>query len=282
MQSRTITMPFVNAFIVVVMLCFAGPARSEAPPGGYAFGIGPVQATTQLGKRWIPVMQYLTEKTGIPLQFKTAKDIPTFQQQMKDEAFDFAYINPYHYLVFHKCCGYTAFAREKDGALVGVMVVKKDGPIQNVSQLSEQIVAFPAANALAATWLPMHMLREKNIAVTPKYVNSMDSVYRSVAKGLFLAGGGTMQTLRPMDPEVKNELRILWVSEPLPPFTFAFHSRVPKEVVDKIQKAMDEMDTNPQGLALLKANNFKGMESAIDANYDAMRKMHIQPVVEAK
>jgi len=281
MQTRTTMTRFIVALTTAVMLCSVQPARSEAPPGGYAFGIGPTQSSTELAKRWTPIMQYLAEKSGVPLQFKTAKDIPTFQQQMREGIYDFAYINPYHYLLYNKSSGYTAFAREKDGKLVGVLVVKKDGPIQDVSQLNGKAIACPSANALAATWLPMHMLREKNITVTPQYVNSMDSVYRSVAKGLFPAGGGEMRTLGTIDPEVKTQLRILWTSEALPPFTFTAHSRVPKEIVDKVQKAMDQMDTNPQGRALLKANNFKGMEPADDADYDAMRKMNIKPM-EAK
>jgi phosphonate transport system substrate-binding protein len=48
-----------------------------------------------------------------------------------------------------------------------------------------------------------------------------------------------------------------------------------------VQKALDEMGQDPQGQALLKANNFKGMELATDADYNAMRKLNIHPV-EAK
>jgi len=108
----------------------------------------------------------------------------------------------------------------------------------------------------------------------------MDSVYRSVAKGLFAAGGGETRTLSTIDPEVRSQLRILWTADALPPFTFVVHPRVPKETVAKVQKAMDEMDQDPEGLALLKAINFQGIERAEDADYDAMRKLNIKPVEE--
>lgn len=265
----------------LILPLFIQAAHAEAPAGGYSFGIGPSQSAMELAKRWTPVMQYLSEKSGVPLQFKTAKDIPTFQQQMREGVYDFAYINPYHYLEYHKGAGYSAFAREKDGKLFGVLVVKKDGPIQDVAQLNGQIVVFPTATALAATWLPLSMLKDRSVQVTPQYVNSMDSVYRSVAKGLFPAGGGELRTLGMIDPEVRNQLRILWTSEGLPPFTFAVHPRVPKDAIAKVQKALDEMDQNPQGMALLKANNFKGMEVTDDAGYNDMRKLNIKPV-EAK
>ena len=45
---------------------------------------------------------------------------------------------------------------------------------------------------------------------------------------------------------------------------------------------MDEMDKNPQGIALLKANNFNGIELTNDADYDAVRKMNIKPVEASK
>ena len=254
----------------------AGPAT-----GPFSFGVGPVQSATELAKRWNPVMQYLSEKTGVQLYFQTAKDIPTFQSQMKDSQFDFVFINPYHYITFSKTSGYTAFAHEKDGKLRSILVVKNDGPIHDVAQLAGQTIAFPAPNAFAATWLQLNMLRDKNIDVTPQYVNSLDSVYRSVAKGLFPAGGGEMRTFGSFDPATKAALRVLWTSEALPPFAFAVHSRVPKEVVALVQKALDNMDQSPEGLALLKANNFNGMEAADDKDYDAIRKMNIRPI-EAK
>ena len=278
MQKRTVRQFFI-AFASVLTLCSIQPAWSEAPPGGYSFGIGPTQSATELAKRWTPIMQYLSEKSGVPLQFKTAKDIPTFQQQMREGVYDFAYINPYNYLLDHKSIGYNAFAREKDGKLFGVLVVKKDGPIRSVEQLNAQTVAFPTAAAIASTWLPLGMLKDKGVQVTPQYVNSMDSVYRSVAKGLFPAGGGEMRTLGTLDAEVRSQLQVLWTSEALPPFAFEAHPRVPKAVLAKVQKAMTEMETNEQGMALLKANNFKGIEVSEDADYNDMRKLNIKPVV---
>ena len=109
----------------------------------------------------------------------------------------------------------------------------------------------------------------------------MDSVYRSVAKGLFPAGGGETRTLSTIDPEVRSQLKVLWTSESLPPFTFAAHKHVPKDVVAKVQKAMEGIENDPQGQALLKAINMKGFESADDTDYEVMRKMNIKPV-EAK
>lgn len=263
--------------LYAVILAGSGTVRAEAA-AAYSFGIGPQQSASELAKRWTPILQYLSERSGINLQFRTAKDIPTFQQQMRDGTFDFAYINPYHYLLFRKSAGYTAFAHEREGKLIGVLVVHKDAKIRELAQLEGQTLAFPAPNALAATWLPLQTLKAQGVEVNVQYVNSMDSVYRSVAKGLFPAGGGELRTLGAIDPEIKSQLNILWTSESLPPFAFAAHPRVPKEIVMRVQKAMQEMEQQGAGQALLKAINIKGLEAANDSDYDAMRKLNIKPV----
>ncbi len=242
----------------------------------FTFGIGPREAASELARRWGPVLHYLSEKTGYTLQFTTARDIPTFQEDMKAGKFDLAFINPYHYTKFHERNGYEAFANERDGKLTGVVVVRMDSPVQAVEALDNQTVAFPAASALAATVLPLAYFAEQNVHVTPQYVVSMDSVYRAVAKGFFPAGGGEMRTYNTLDPDVRSQLRILWTAEPLPPFAFAAHPRVPKNVVENIRQAMQDMDRNPQGAALLKTIQFKGIDPAVDSDYDGMRRLKLK------
>lgn len=77
---------------------------------------------------------------------------------------------------------------------------------------------------------------------------------------------------------IKTQLRVLWAAEALPPFAFAVHPRVPKVIVANIQKAMQEMERHPTGLALLKAVNLHGIQAADEADYDSMHKLDIKPV----
>ena len=275
---RTVSVARFIATLAVVVSCTANPAWSKAPEGGYTFGIGPVQSATELAKRWTPFLEYVSKKSGVPLSFTTAKDISTYQQQLIAGAYDFAYINPYHYIAANKSIGYTAFAREKDSKLSGILVVRKDDPIINFTQLNEKTLAFPSPTAMVATWLAVNMLDKNNIKVTPQYVNSMDSVYLAVAKGLFPAGGGDTRTFGSLAPEIKDQLRILWTSEPLPPFPFLSHPRIAKSDVAKIQKVMEQMATDPEGIELMNVHKFKGIERCQDSDYNVVREMNIQPL----
>lgn len=251
----------------------AEPVKSQDT---YTFAIGPQQSVSELAKHWIPILQYLSEKTGYSLHFATARDIPTFQRQMMDGAFDFAFINPYHYLIFHEKAGYKAFAHERDGSLSGIILVRKDSPIHSMHDLNNQTIAFPAPTAIAATMLPLAYFNEHDIHVTPKYVVSMDSVSLSVAKGFFPAGGGEIHIFKLLAPQIQDQLRIIWTSETLPPFPFVVNPRVPNEVVEKLQKAMQEMDKDERGEKLLKMIHFKGIVPANDSTYDSMHQLKLK------
>lgn len=237
------------------------------------FAIAPQQSPRELAKRWGPIIQYISEHSGVPLQFQTAKDIATYQQEMKAGAYDISFINAYNYLALGKEAGYKVFAQEKDAKFVSIILVRKDSPYQTLEELDGKQIAFPGP-AVASRLAYTHLVA-KNIRVTPSYVISVDSVYRSVAKGLFPVGQGEMRTFSNMDPEIRDQLRILWSSDPLPSFNFSAHPRVPAASLKKIQQAMLKMGDSPEGQELLKVVNMKGFAAAHDSEYESLRKLKL-------
>lgn len=254
------------------------PARAATPPrkSTYTFGVVPQQSATELARTWGPVLDALTSKTGLALKFATAPDIPTFEKRLGNGEYDFAYMNPYHYVVFSKKPGYSVFAKEKDRQLKGIVVVRKDAPFQDLKALEKLTVAFPAPASFAATLLVRAEFAKLGIQITPKFVNSHDSVYMGVERGLFPAGGGVTRTLENFEPAVKDHLRILWTSPGYTPHAIASHPRVSSAVVKRLNQAMLSLDGNAEGKALLEAIGFKGIVEARDAEYDGVRALRIE------
>lgn len=255
----------------------AGYAAPETPatPVNLAFGVVPQQSASTLAQLWTPILQYLSQRTGYSLQFRTAPDIPEFERRLAAGEYDLAYMNPYHYTVFHRAPGYQAFAKEKDRRIQGILVVRKDSPCQRPEDLAGQTIVFPAPAAFAASVLPRASLTRQGISFTAKYVASHDSVYLAVAKGFYPAGGGIQRTFDTIAPETRDQLRILWTTDAYTPHAIAAHPRVPAAVVKGVQQAMAAMDQDPQGRALLEAVSFKGIAPAEDAEWDDIRALGI-------
>lgn len=259
---------------LIIFGLFVNPATA-ADSKALSFGIVPQQAASKLAKLWTPIFKYVESKSGHALRFKTAKNIPTFEKALAAGSYDLSYMNPYHYTVFSQKPGYRAFARQANKRIRGILVIRKDSAVATLEDLSNSKLAFPAPAAFAASVLPRAKLSNDKIAFVPKYVSSHDSVYRSVAKGLFPAGGGIERTLGNVAPEIRDDLKILWKSEGFTPHAFAAHPRVPEATIKAITDAFIGMNSDPEGKALLKSINFKGIQTSVDKDWDDVRALGI-------
>lgn len=240
------------------------------------FGVVPQQSATTLANHWTPLMTYLSEKTGYEVRFATAQDIPTFEQRLRDGEYDIAYMNPYHYTVFAQVPGYRAIAKQQNKSIKGIVVVAKDSPIQSLTDLQGETLAFPSPAAFAASVLPRAKMEQDGIEFTPQYVSSHDSVYLTVSRGLFPAGGGVVRTFNTTPSEIRENLRVLWTTPGYTSHAIAVHPDISNELADQLQQAMVGMNDDADAQPLLSNIGFSGMESATDANWDDVRELNIR------
>ncbi len=171
------------------LLLWATNLRAAEGPSVLRVGIVPQQSAARLAELWTPILAHLSEQSGYQLDFETARDIPTFEQRLAQGHYDLAYMNPYHYTVFHQQPGYAAIARQQGSRIHGLLVVRRDSPISSLQELQGRTLAFPSPAAFAASILPRGELKQLGIQFTPRYVSSHDSVYLAVAQGHLPAAG---------------------------------------------------------------------------------------------
>ncbi|HCI53704.1 MAG TPA: phosphate ABC transporter substrate-binding protein [Gallionella sp.] len=266
-------MRILKAVFFVLMLMQA--PWSIAAEKVYTFGVVPQQAASEMAETWLPFLNWLSAQSGVKLRFVTAPDIPSFEKRLAEGAYDIAYMNPYHYTVFHKKSGYEAMAKEKDRKLKGILVVRRDSPVKDIKDLNAATLVFPAPAAFAASILPRAALRKAGVSFTAKFVSSHDSVYLNVAHGLYPAGGGIVRTFDMLDESAKKDLRVLWTTPAYTPHAIASHPGLPKEVVKKLLATLSSMVDDSTGQEKLKLIGLKGIEAAHDADWDDIRQLNI-------
>ncbi|MGB3726501.1 MAG: phosphate/phosphite/phosphonate ABC transporter substrate-binding protein [Glaciecola sp.] len=240
------------------------------------FGVVPQQSAKKLARTWGPVIRLLGQKSGLDIKFATAPDIPTFEKRLANHEYDIAYMNPYHYVVYSQTSGYSVIAKQTDKFIRGIVVVPKNSPIQTLQDLSGETIAYPAPLAFAATLIPTATLVSQNINTERSFVKSHDSVYLSVSKGFFVAGGGVMRTLRSAPQQVQDKLRILWQSEPYTPHAIATSPKLNNSHKKLIQSHLVSIE-DP---SLLHGIAFKGFSVADDAQWDSIRNLDIDAVIK--
>lgn len=239
------------------------------------FGVVPQQSASKLAEEWGPLLAEISKRSGVTLVFRTAPSIPSFEERLGRGEYDFSYMNPYHYVVFHKSRGYEAFAREKDRKIRGIIVVRRDSPYRKLADLAGKTVVFPAPAAFAASILTQAEFGRANVPVEAKFVASHDSVYRVVASGLHDAGGGIQRTFEASPSDVQGALRVLAETPPYTPHAFAFNRHVSGDVVAKVLAAMQSLSEDEVGRNLLAPLAFKGFIAAGDRDWDDIRALDI-------
>jgi phosphonate transport system substrate-binding protein len=257
-------------FFCGIILVLAGLASSSYTAEQYTFGIVPQYEQRQLYATWKPLMAELERRTGLSFRLAAASTIAVFEKEFLKGSYDFAYMNPYHLLKANKAQGYVPIIRDRT-SLRGILVVRKDSPIKNLSKLNNKVVAFPSPNALGASLLMRADLSElHHLRIVPLYVTSHDSVYLYVLKGLADAGGGVEQTLTLQPKPVRDALRILYTSRKIPSHPITIHPRVPRADAEKVRRAFLAIASTEKGRELLSKIPMKHPISASLDDYTAM------------
>lgn len=261
--------------LVLALAVLLPVRRAGAEPQSYSFGIVPQAAAARLAEQWVPFLNEVGRRAGVRLVFRTQKDIPTFEGELGAGNYDFAYMGPYHYTVFHQHSGYAAFAKEKDRRLIGIIVVRHDSPYHSIKDLAGQPVIFPAPASFAASILTQSEFLRHGVPILPQYVLSHDSVYRGVASGNFAAGGGITRTLDALPPDQRMALRVLTTTKDYTPHPFAAHPRIAPDVVKRVLDAMVSLGNDEAGRHLLEAASMKGIEAGRDEDWNDVRGLDI-------
>lgn len=237
------------------LFCLCLSFLSSAATAGeqaYKFGVVPQFEARALAAIWVPILSELELRTGHKFKMVGSPRIPEFEEGFEAGEFDFAYMNPYHALVASEKQGYIPLIRDGGRQLFGVLTVRKDSPIQNVSELQGKVISFPAPNALGASLLMRADLDAiHGIEFESVYVSTHTSSYLNVVLGRADAGGGVMGTFRKQKDEIKSQLRILYETRRMTPHPVVAHPRVPADIRESVRKAFLDMAATETGSALL-------------------------------
>ena len=231
----------IKKLLIILALCWSLPGLAAEQ---YTFGIVPQQSPLKLFKTWKPIADYLSTATGKEIVFKTEKSIAEFEQVLYAGGYDFAYMNPYHYVIAHREQDYQAAIRA-DNMLRGVLVAQKDAAdLQRLIDNPATQYLFPSPNAFAATLLiRFELLNQYGVDIAGQqhlqYVNSHDSVYSGVARGVGQAGGGIQRTFDSFGNAAdKDKIKVIYTTGAYPSHPVAFKPGMDKDLQEKLTQAL--------------------------------------------
>ncbi|RMB04496.1 phosphonate transport system substrate-binding protein [Eilatimonas milleporae] len=263
----------------VLLYHSAGVAAAEGERKDLTFGVVPQVSPARLAAAWVPFIQRLGAETGFVIRLRTAKTVAIFEERLGQGLYDIAYMNPYTFTVSNEHPGYRALARQKNKRIRGLIIVRHDSAFKTLDDLAGHTVAFSTGGAFAATLLNRAEFRRRGIDISAQFVGFQDSVYQLVAVGRLPAGGGVPRTFRAMPDEITDQLRILHETPDYTAHAIATHPRIGSDVRRALLQALLALDASVEGRQLLALNRFPGFEEAGDADWDDVRALNLDRIL---
>ena len=251
-STRWVRRLFLRAWVGAVALA-PWMAYAQTDAKALTLAVVPQFQAADVHRNWTPVIERIKQVTGLNVVLRITKDIPTFEDEFQAGQADLVYLNPYHQVMAHRAQGYVPLVRDTQ-LLTGIVVVRKDDPIQSMVQLAGKEIAYPAPNAFGASLLVRsHLAEVDKVQTQPFYAKTHTNAYRQVIVGKSAAAGGVRATLEKEPEEVRAALRVLWETPGAAPHPLSAHPRVPAQQAQAIANAILKMAAEPQGQELLKA-----------------------------
>ncbi|AKH19066.1 phosphate/phosphite/phosphonate ABC transporter substrate-binding protein [Sedimenticola thiotaurini] len=261
------------ALLLSLLLPGALPAATPEP-GHLRFGVLPLQSPTKLAGMFLPLTGYLEQQLDHPVQFVTSGSFNTFMEKVSRREYDIIYLNPMLYSRARQY-GYRVIAKVASEPFTGILVVRRDGPIQSLSAESLPAglrIGFPDPGAYAATVMVREYLRSIGIDVDRQlqvqYFGSQDSAILALHNGLVDVTGTWRPSLRSMPRAVRDDLRIIAETPPQPQMPIAVRDDLPADQIERLSRALTGLAGSEQGQAIVRRLGFKrGFEAARDEEY---------------
>ncbi len=247
----------------------------------YSFYVVPQLAVSNMYEAWTPVLDRVGKQLNLCFDLKVLPGVPSFEQDLYLGKPDFAFMSPHHLLQSRISQGYIPIIADGKNQLSGIIVVRKDSGIKSIQDLNGKRMAFPSPNAMAASLLIRANLERSNIKIIPEYVKTHGNVYRSVAIGDYIAGGGINNSFKRETEQLQNQLHILYETQKISPHPIAVHPRVPEKIRREVAISILELGKDPSMAEQLDRIQIpKPIEVSYERDYQKLENLRLEKFVE--
>lgn len=253
--------------------------QNPATKKTYIIGIHPLHNPKRLFEVYNPIVEFINAQLpDVELKLEASRNYEEFDKKLYSGHFDFAMPNPYQ-TIRSLANGYRIFGKmADDDNFRGIILVRKDSGIKEVSDLKGKAVAYPAETALAATMMPQQYLQshglDVNTDIENRYVGSQESSIMNVLLG-HVAAAATWpvpwKTFSAEHPDKAAQLEIKWQTESLPNNGWVVRHDVPAELAAQFAQVLFNLHNTEQGRKMLAAMPVSRFEAANEQTYAPVR-----------
>lgn len=240
----------------------------------YVVGVHPLHNPARLFESYAPIIDVLNQRIpDVTFILEASRNYDEYERKLDAGYYDLALPNPYQTIKALER-DYRVFGKMSDDEVFrGLILVRRDSDIDEVSDLKGRTISFPAPTALAAAMLPQAFLHRHGLALKDyeaKYVGSQESsIMNAFTRDTAAAvtWPPPWQVFQMTNPEQAAELRVQWETEPLVNNSLIARKDFPADLLRRVSAVLFSLHESEEGRTLLAQLPLSRFDPASDANY---------------
>jgi len=244
---------------------------------GLTFGVFPYLPTARMEQIFAPIAARFGELTGRPIVLRSRPDYGRFREQVKQQAYDILFIQPFDYIRVGAPNGYIPLARwvatddsDDRGDLSAIMVARPDTGIE------DRAVAVPNLDA-AVSLLGRYALRNQRVNAHIRSAGNHLACLQQVQVKRAAACITAWPPVKLFEQKNGVKFKLVYQTRTIPSSLFAVHRRVPAEQRKLLQKELlSWRKGDPATATYLSEGAWTRLYPATDKDYDIVRDIWTQ------
>jgi phosphonate transport system substrate-binding protein len=247
------------------------------------FGVFPYLPTARMEQIFAPIAARFGELTGRPIVLRSRPDYGRFREQVKQQAYDILFIQPFDYIRVGAPNGYIPLARwvatddsDDRGDLSAIMVARPDTGIESLQDVQNRAVAVPNLDA-AVSLLGRYVLRNQRVNAHIRSAGNHLACLQQVQVKRAAACITAWPPVKLFEQKNGVKFKLVYQTRAIPSSLFAVHRRVPAEQRKLLQKELlSWRKGDPASAAYLSEGAWTRLYPATDKDYDIVRDIWTQ------
>ena len=269
-----------HATLIALFLAVLPAAVSPADPEPLILAVHPYLPYEELMERFTPLAEYLAGEIGLPVVVGIGTDYREHIVNIGNGIVDIAYLGPAVYVTLVDRFGTHPLLAviETNGTpdFTGMIVVRFDSPISELSELRGKEIAFVDENSTMGYVVPLYMLLQvmsrEDILRNSKILHSHVNVALGVLTGDFSAGAVKEEVFYLFQDRGLVELES---SPKIPEHLFIARKSLSTETIEAIRNALFKLKESESGRLIMSniKKDMTGMLPTEDSDYDGLREI---------
>mgnify|MGYP001826295418 FL=1 len=240
----------------------------------------PDQSQAELRERFTPLLDYLSQETGLPYEFVLVKDYEDLLERFHRNELDLVRFGGFAFVRARLADGARPLVmRDVDASFTSTFVVRGDSEAVSIGDFKDKVFSFGSRLSTSGHLMPRHFLLEQGIIPEEffsevLYSGAHDRTVEWVASGqadLGVANAIVVSRLYEQGAITPEQVRILWNTPHYADYVWAVNARVPQAVYERLLQVFLQLSPNkPEQEEILRATGGQLYLPATEADFVAL------------